>query len=429
KNIFKKGIFKVIKVKIKHVKLSEPVLLTGGEFTVEPDKFYTNGLQSIAFGAKALLIGEVTGLKSGKEENQVQNLHFNIYDFDVKNMPAVIKSNAVKPDVKQALNYYNYKQGKMNVKINLLDKKQIVTMYFKDTSADYTPTNTPLLFKNGSMTVDTDDMSFDNLNVMINNSYVHLNGRIKNYLKKPVYDFFLNSYTDANDFNTKIAPIFNVPIEAKGKIPLSVIFKGNINNWKIRSQVNLDSNSNIYYKGSELGEKAIRILYLNAQGTPDEIMVNNFKISTPFSELPENKEKAISLDDAQKLETLLEIKGRIKDFKEIHPTFDNFRISAFKPINISLLNGFIKNSEKDQPFFTRGEFQGHLNIQGKTNSPLINGNFSLSNIRIPSFATFIKLADIDFSEKSIIIKDSSINIAGSSRRVWAIKDNVLETPL
>lgn len=429
KDLFKRGDFEVIKVKVSHSDISDPFIATSGKFSITPDRFNTDELNGHIFDSNTTIKGEVTGLKSKTDKDIKQNLSIKVHGFEMTQLQRFLKSDVVKNEVKEALSVYQDTDGKIDAFIEFKPDDEVVTIDFDNASGIYKPTRAKVSIKEGQLKFNKQDMYFNNLSTNISSSYFYINGHIKKYATDPRYDIFLNSYTDAKDFNTKIVPAFGLPIAATGKIPFNVVFKGHGKEWKIRSQINLDLDSNIFYKGADLGEKSIRIISLDAQGTDEKIEINKFNIATPFSELPGNKNKKLNSEDAQKLETVLEIKGKVLDLKSNNPLFKNFAVYAHRPINISIINAFIRESQANNPFFTSGKFLGKIFIEGKTNSPNVNGSFYLKNIAIPSKQTYIMFADIDFNENIIILRDSHLAIADSSIRVGAILDNTLDIPM
>jgi hypothetical protein len=163
-------------------------------------------------------------------------------------------------------------------------------------------------------------------------------------------------------------------------------------------------------KGASLPEDKTRVFDLAAHGNINRINIESFDIT-----LDQN-------------EHILHVSGIIDDFTTHKTSFTNLQIINPDPMNITLLNLFIE-PDSEEPFFSEGNIKANLVLNGAAFSPGIAGNIELINDIIPSRSTKINHATLEFTDNTILLNESSLDIAGSDIQATGSADKTFHLPL
>ena len=342
----------------------------------------------IKFEDSAISLNLATYIKASKLEllglinDNNANINFklaNAYLTDVINFLglsdiSVNKSKAKDYSTIELTGKYNGDISKFN--INGL--KMNGNIDFKNCNIIYNPYKMPITVHSGHLSMKNNYIFLSKLSAVLGTMPAVIGGQINNVAA--------NSYFDLSVFarpNQKFLDyVYNshsiYPIKLRGKSVVSGNLSGYKNKINIKSNINFDKGSSLYYMGATLGDEEQPLHFaVNSIIEPNKIYIKHFGYDK--SNVPQ-----VSLSG------LIANKG---DYTE----FANLKINTFVPTDMKTFNIVFK-----KPFIKKGKFAANLVLNGTSKVPIIRGYLNLFDLDIPFINSTIKNISLKFTQNNII---------------------------
>ncbi len=258
-----------------------------------------------------------------------------------------------------------------------------------------------------SVRIDPENITLDTSVLKLNNiSAVNFEGKITEYLKRPLVDFKADGYLKAADLKQLAGDMAAPFIKANGEIPFKLSLKGNDKRQNLISQIYADANNNI-----------TPVDIKNVVGKPSVIQTkidfkkNRIKIKETGMYIKAFAGFGDDFDEnMSNTKEIAGISGTIVNLDTPEPFINLIKFNIPKDLEISLCG--LKNSA-----LTAG---GHLSVFGKSASPRTRGKFNIKNVSIPDLFLTLDNADIDFRGKTLsfalnqlLLNNSDLKINGN----------------
>ena len=326
---------------------------------------------------------------------------------------SIFDNNLLPQKFKNLLKDYRFNTGKLDVDINLINNKLNLFTDVGGLSLTYLPMDLPIEIINGNILVKNDVLNLNKINLLADNMPLLIDGDIKGIWDKQIFNIYLNSKPRQEFIDKYINNRQIYPIKIKGDIVCWARIKGVLNNYSLKSNIDLSKGSSIYHYGATIGdiENAISV-YL------DSNIINNniFKIKE-FS-----YEKIVDSLQGKKTElNMLKAKGGLSFLKD-DVIFDDLIIKTNHPTDARIFNIIFR-----KPNIKQGYFTSDLKVNGSILNPKILGDFKISETDIPFLDMAIKNIELLFRDKTIEMSTKG-DILGSDFNFEGVFKNKLTKP-
>ncbi len=320
-----------------------------------------------------------------------------------KNAPNRKSLISFSADYSGSINKFDYSKFKADGFVN-----------FNNYSLMYKPTNSYCEIINGNFTIKNEDLNLNNINLKIDSMPLFISGKINNLSNVPYYNIYLNlkpnqTFID-NIYNRK----FVYPIKVRGNINQNMTINGTQDNFNIKSTMNLDANSKIYYMGGTFGDD-INPIILNMDAdvrNKNTILVKN--ISKDVLLKTNNNRMRLSRE--------LYVTGGLKLLKD-DIVFNNFVIKTMADNDARFFNMLFR-----RPLIKQGTFSSDIKINGNLLNPKIIGNLIVRRISIPDYLFNLKYANFNFNQRIASISAEG-DIFNEKFKLSTIMENKFIPPL
>lgn len=413
--------------------LGFPVKISRGVLNITDDTVQTQGVQARIGNTDFTVQGKVSNLKANIKTKApvIPDLEFKIRKFDASTLNEIAKIPAIPLSVKKTLTELSPSKGYADLSVQM--KSSICNARLNFNNLEMIYHDQPFVINSGKAEISDKNLFFSNINGKIANSDFFINGSVKNYTKKPIFDIVSSLEINSDDAD-RLGSLLKQPVDIKGIIPVSANIKGNVDNWNVQGKMALDKGTNFSYaRQMGLPDDKVRMLTLDAQGKQDKIEVKSLKLDL-FGKDNELSHKSLwEFDVDGEKENLLHFSGSIDKLKTFKPVFKNFRIytNEEKPLSLCIFNPGVTKLIKsgNEKFISEGKFQADLTMNGYVFSPEILGSILFAQLNIPDYKLSLNNAKIIFSKDNIDLDFKDLKIDDSTMNVSALMDYPLETPL
>ncbi|MCR5266592.1 MAG: DUF3971 domain-containing protein [Cyanobacteria bacterium RUI128] len=333
----------------------------------------------------------------GKEKlnlsKAVVNGDFTCKDFDLTTINLIAKAKILPADIQKELNKLNMKSGKANINAKARHSRLNADADFKETEFEYTlysgknQVNVPVRLISGQLGVRNNTVNINRVNGLIDGMPVLLFGKVDNIYSNPQYKINLNSKLVQRVFDKYWNANNIYPVKMNGDILYSSVFEGNKSHLRMKSDIKMEENSNIYYMGATIGD-SLNPITVNIDTDIDKngwIKINKFNYNKLIA----------SQNNKHNVLPLLSINGQIKSVGKIYE-LRNLVVKTENPANANFFNIIFK-----KPTIKRGNFTSDLRINGTSNRPKIIGKLNANNLEMPYLNTTVKDIVVDFKPNVI----------------------------
>ncbi|NLF83010.1 MAG: AsmA family protein, partial [Candidatus Gastranaerophilales bacterium] len=409
-----------------------PISLTGGTLKIEVDKVFANNISGSSGGINFKINGSASNTKAYALRNEpiVPDFELVTNKFELSKIKTFSEVASLPPYYRKLLLDFDNLHGYATVTMRLKPESYATTVVPEDVSGHYIPYNSFVLLKKGKIEISDNYIDMSNLNGVISGSPFNLNGFIRNIKEKPVFDVAANIDVRSNDFD-KLRNYFKIPVFAGGEIPLSLIVKGNAENWEAFARIVLEKGSYLNYIADiGLPRDKVRLVSLDAKGSNDTMRVERLRIDVA--------DLATGIDNnnnqtSENFVNLINIHGIISGLKTKKPYYQGFVIETNneqaigkKLFNTSAITGGISESKG---IFTGGDFKAALRLEGPVSSPEIYGNVSFKDIMMPQYQTRIDTIDLIFNKKAITSNITNLRAGETQLNISATTSSAFEKQL
>lgn len=285
------------------------------------------------------------------------------------------------------LKNYEFKNGALDSEIRVVNNKINTNIDLSGISFTYLPLNLPIEILNGNINIKNNNLKANKINVLLDKMPLLIDGTVKDFLDKQVFDLYFNSKPQQEFIDKYINKNQIYPIKIKGDILYWLKIKGIANLFDLNAQIDMSKNSSFYHYGATVGdiENAIQI---NIDST---VVDRNYHKIKEF-----RYDKLIdSLSGKQTKLNLLKAFGNVKiTNKDL--LFENLHIKTNHPTDARIFNIIFR-----KPNIKQGQFTSDLKINGSTSSPKVIGSFHIFETNIPFLDTTMKNIELLFKERTI----------------------------
>ncbi len=195
--IFKKLTLHIIDGSVTYEEVGFPIRLLKGSVLIIPKETFFKEVQSEIFGVPAKISGQI------KAKNGIlsQKYIVNFKKFPAEKIHNFEISPLMSKQVKNIFQKFQNTKGYLDADLKFLSKDVFADVRFYDTDFIYAPLNLPIRIRNGRLIITPENMKFDSLNAIVDNSQVHFNGLLKDYKKTPLMDNFILNIPKSTDIN------------------------------------------------------------------------------------------------------------------------------------------------------------------------------------------------------------------------------------
>lgn len=419
----------------EHSMAGFPVKVSQGSLNITDDTIQTQGIKGSAANSDFVLKGKVSNLKANYKKNAplIPDMEIKIKRFSPQLLKEIAKAPLVPVKTKKILSEISNPEGYADVLVNLKPSMFNVLADFDGFAMYLKKDDIYMVIDSGKAEITDKNLIFSNLKGKISNSDFYINGSIKNYVRKPVFEIASSLEFNPDDAD-KLSTVIKRPVALKSSIPVAVNLKGKIDNWNMHVKMALNKGTSLNYANQMgLPDDKTRILSIHAKGKKDKIDIDSLNISTCDSDNNYTCKKLWELEVSGENENLLHCSGSIDKLKTLKPVFRNFKIytNKEKPLSVCILNTgiqtFINNG--NEKFLSEGNFKADLTLNGYIFKPDISGSVTFSDLKIPDYKLALNNANIIFSKDLVDLDLKGLKIDDSTADISAVIDYPLESPL
>lgn len=325
---------------------------------------------------------------------------FNCKSFDLTILNLIAKANILPNEIQKELNKIAVKSGIATITARA--RNNILTgmngslnakVYFRDVVFDYLLSDTKdnisstIKVLGGNIDVKNRTMNLNKINCLVDNMPVFIFGKVNDFYKNPQYDIHLNSKLVQRVFDKYWNANNIYPVKINGDILCSSQIIGNKNHNRIKADIKMEENSNIYYMGATIGD-SLNPITVNVDADVEKngwIKLNKFKYNKIIS----------SQNNRNNVLPLLSIYGQLRSAGKVYE-LKNLCIKTDNPANANFFNIIFK-----KPTIKSGNFTSDIKINGYSNRPKIVGQFKANNLEMPYLNTSVKDVVVGFKPDTI----------------------------
>ncbi len=321
------------------------------------------------------------------------NGRFNCKDLDLTSLNVIKKLNILPNDLQKEINKLEIKSGKATINAIARFSRINAGVNIKDILMNYTVTQgkekliLPLNIKSGQINIKNNTLNLCKINGKVDEMPVFIFGKVDNIFRNPEYNIRINSKLVQKVFDKYWNANNIYPVKMNGDIICSTGLSGNQNKIKIKTDMKMEANSNIYYMGATIGDN-LNPITVNLDMDLDKsgwININQFRYNKLISS-QNNKGNELPM---------LIINGKIKPHGKLY-LLKNLVVKTDNPANANFFNIIFK-----KPTIKSGNFTSDLKINGISNKPIIIGKFYAKNMEMPYLNTSIKDLLLNFKQDNI----------------------------
>lgn len=334
--------------------------------------------------------------------------------FDLATINALSSYSIIPNNIKKSLNTIKFNAGrKINLNARISHNKINAYTDLGGLSFVYTPLELPVKIINGSLIMRNNSLKLNKINLLADDMPILIDGDIFDLFNKQNFNLYFNSKPRQDFIDKYINKNQIYPIKIKGDIVYSARAKGILDDFDLKTDVNMAKDSSLYHLGATIGdiENAI-ILNLDTRVINQNILkVREFSY-----------DKIISSQSGRETRlNMLKSHGEIDILKD-DLGFKDLIIKTHNPTDARIFNIIFR-----KPNIKQGQFTSDLKFNGKASAPKLSGNFHIFETDIPFFDTTMKNITLLFKDKTIDVYSIG-EVLGNDVKVQAVLKNKLTPP-
>ena len=256
-------------------------------------------------------------------------------------------------------------------------------------------------------------LRLNKINLLADDMPILADGEVYDLLNKQNFNLYFNSKPRQDFIEKYINKNQIYPLKIKGDIVYSARAKGVLNDFDLKTDINMAKDSSIYHLGATVGdiENAI-VLNLDTRVQNQNILkIREFSY-----------DKIISSQSGRETRlNMLKSHGEIDILKD-DLGFKDLIIKTHNPTDARIFNIIFR-----KPNIKQGQFTSDLKINGKATAPKLLGNFHIFETDIPFLDTTMKNITFLFKDKTIDVYSIG-EVLGNDVKVQAVLRNKLTPP-
>lgn len=392
---------------LPNMSTSNPIKLSGGDFTIKNGLFKTSKLQGMFNNNPYTLTLSAKDIY--KEIPTITDTTFNFKHFDISTLDNIKKQIKLPGELKTQVDNIDNLNGVIDIKGSIRNNNINADTNIDNISFVYKPLGTTVRISNGDIFARNNKLYLDKINSRVSSMPVFIDGTISDFYKNPNLNLSVSTKLTQSFFDRFYNSKFVYPVKTKGDINFYTKLKGPISAISSKSTLNLGENASIYYMGATLAGAPTGAINSEGLSTnpvsimtdavlyPNKIKINSLKYNQTIT----------SQNKKQSVQNQVHASGEIDLLKNNILAFKNLKIKTNNPTNARIFNVLFK-----KPTIKQGVFTSDLTINGTSAAPYILGTLNVKSIDIPLLDATVRDIDIDF-KKDFINLNSKGNILTS----------------
>lgn len=382
---------------------------------------FKNGVVSIdklnarAFNSDVFINGKINNALSQKPD---YNLTLKSNDLDLSVLEKLKIYEIVPKNVKEVIASNKDYSGLCDLNFSIAKNKLKGSLKSEEIRFINKATGIPVKMNDAEFFLDDNKIKMEHLNVKLDETPLFLNAQISNIDKIPaVSGYFTIKLTD-NFVNKYINAHLSYPIRIKGEAILNSDLSGTLKNMRLKSNLKINEDSDIFYMGANLGDESdLRIIRADilASNSGKEFKINSF-----------DYQKYVTSQNNRKYPlTIININGFIakNPYKKNEYYVKDINVKTKMPAPARLFNVLFKKS-----ILKEGNFNSDINIKGDGKTFKMLGNVGFKNLDMPLYDTTVEDIYLTLNHDFVTVNsnakayDSDIVVTGKIR-------NEIELPI
>ncbi len=339
------------------------------------------------------------------------NLKIKISDLKILN--EIFGKKILPKEINNYLKDYEFENGGINTNIKISDNRLNSEINLAGIKFTYLPFELPIEVLNGNLDIRNNDIRLNKINILADNMPILLDGTIKDITGRKMFDIYINSKPKQDFVDKFINKNTIYPLKIKGDIVYSGSVKGVSSSYDLKSNINMNKDSTIYYYGATVGdlENAILLNLDSKINNKREIRIKEFLY-----------DKLIDSQNGKKTRlNMLKVKGGINLLND-DIEFKDLYIKTSNPTDARIFNLIF-----GRPHIKQGQFTSDLRLRGRLSNPKILGDFHIVETDIPFFDIIMKNIEFIFKDKVLEISSKG-EIFGNDVSAVATLKNEMRKP-
>ena len=316
--------------------------------------------------------------------------NFNINYLDDKKLRDVLPADLAK----QLENFSDYR-GIINFSCKIKNNNLRAYSRLNDISLTYLPSHVKFVITSGNIFLNNSTVHLNKINSRFGEMPLLIDGRVNNiFSKNPDLNIYVNAKPTQEFFDQFFNNKALYPIKLKGDIRLSSRLTGRPDKLRVKTELNMDENSSLYYMGASIGDSQNPVsINLDSTLTPNSVVLRHFQYDKTIS----------SQNNRPFVNPQLNVSGTIKYLPDNNAEFRNLKIKTQTPTDAKIFNIIFR-----KPIMKQGVFTSDLILNGTTLNPIVRGKLEVTSIDIPFFDSTIKDISLEFKPDKIYVHSRGV---------------------
>lgn len=336
--------------------------------------------QRLVIKNSGLKVDKADILLNGTVDINNYNLNFKSKNFKVSDAIDILNSQIVKNNMSDNLVYFKNIGGNFDFDVNVNNKGTNGIINLNKLSFDLIPfNNLPVILNSGKVSFNNEKINLKNFNGFYDGktyNKIDFDGSIKDYIKSVDTNLTGNAVV-TNDFSQKyLSKIIGYPLKIKGKADTRVILKSKYNKFDITWLYKFEKGNGFLFDGEEsfINDKAIRVLVAKMHLADNLLAIKSLDYHIARQD-PKNKRNHMPI---------LSMNGNI-DLSNGKQVIKDLGLTLTRPMPSGFVNMLVK-----QNLFKNGTFTGYMRYINTGKTPVLQGDFQVNEVGIPSQRLFIR---------------------------------------
>ncbi len=385
--------------------------LNGGTFELKNSTFKLSPLTGRLKNSSYKLTADVHNIF---DKTPVFNGSFDINNFNLGYLNDKKLLEFLQPEQRKQLENLSGYQGIVNLSCKVKKNNLRAFTRLNDISLTYVPSHVKLKISSGNIFLNNNTLHLNKINSQFGEMPLLIDGRINNvFAKTPDLNLYVNAKPTQEFFDQFFNNKALYPIKLKGDIRLTSKLIGAIDNLRIKSELNLDENSSLYYMGASIGDSQNPVsISIDSTITPHSATLRHFQYDKTI----------MSQNNRPFVNPQLNVTGTIKYLPDNNAEFKNLRIKTQTPTDAKIFNIIFR-----KPIMKQGVFTSDLLLNGTTLNPKVRGKLEVTSIDIPFFDSTIKDISLNFLPDKILVHSRGV-VLTNNIVLDAVAQNKLTPP-
>lgn len=356
-----------------------------GENTIIENK------QKLIIKNSPLKIENANVLFNGEIDSKNYDLHFKSQNFRIKDAVSIMNSQIVKNNLNDYLVYFENLDGDFDFDVNITSKNMKGKVDLNKLSFKLIPlAKLPIIIKDGKITFDSNKVNLKSFKGYYDGkkqNKIDFEGTVTDYLKSVDTDITGNAVV-TNDFAQKyLSKVISYPIKINGQADTRINLKSKYGKMDILWLYKFEKGNGFVIgdEQSSINNAGIRVMAAKMHIEDNILAIKSLNYYFAEKRPTSRKEKHTPI---LSLNGDIELSGKIR----------NLGMTLSQPMPSAFVNLII-----GQNLFRHGTFTGKMKYVNTGKVPVLDGDFQINEVGIPSQRLFIKKGEVKTENGNMLI--------------------------